>query len=169
MGARKGLIHKYDIPEVTFHGSDGFNNIKFDHEPDTSRVKDGAASAILKLVNDNVNQIKMVALGPLTNVATCFIMDGDFWTKLAGLELMGGNSSGIGNVTSCAEFNFHADPEAAFVVMQGWGPEPARPIKIVPWETCLNGCYVDWVSWAGQFKDIFLVLWHSAKLYSGHQ
>lgn len=145
-GAKRGLIHPYDIPEIPFHGEDGFNGVKFDSQPDTSKVREGAAAAILELVYNNPNAIKLVALGPLTNIATCFIMDEDFPSKLAGLELMGGNSRGIGNVTSCAEFNFHADPEAAFVVMQRWGSGP-KPIKIVPWETCHYGCYVDWVSW----------------------
>ena len=45
---------------------------------------------------------------------------------------MGGNSEGIGNASVAAEFNFHADPEAAHVVV-----ESARcPVTIVPWETC---------------------------------
>ena len=49
-----------------------------------------------------------------------------------GLFLMGGNSEGIGNASVAAEFNFHADPEAAHVVI-----ETARcPVIIVPWETC---------------------------------
>ena len=125
------------------------------HGKDMTKVKsEAAAAAILKLVNDNPNQIKLVALGPLTNVATCFIMDEDCPSKLAGLELMGGNSRGVGNVTACAEFNFHADPEAAFAVLQRWGPRP-NPIKIVPWETCHYGCYVDWVSWANNILYFF--------------
>ena len=45
---------------------------------------------------------------------------------------MGGNSEGIGNASVAAEFNFHADPEAAHVVVGS-----ARcPVTIVPWETC---------------------------------
>ena len=49
-----------------------------------------------------------------------------------GLFIMGGNSEGIGNASVAAEFNFHADPEAAHVVV-----ELARcPVTIVPWETC---------------------------------
>ena len=55
---------------------------------------------------------------------------------------MGGNSEGIGNITTCAEFNFHADPEAAFVVLQRCNSS----IQLVTWETCRYGNYVDWVN-----------------------
>ena len=51
------------------------------------------------------------------NFSACIVADDEFAPSLAGLELMGGNSRGIGNITSHAEFNFHADPEAANIVL----------------------------------------------------
>ena len=51
------------------------------------------------------------------NFSACIVADDEFAPSLAGLELMGGNSRGIGNITSHAEFNFHADPEAAHIVL----------------------------------------------------
>lgn len=47
---------------------------------------------------------------------------------------MGGNHSGVGNVTSCGEFNFWSDPEAAHIVLE----ESKCPIYICPWEVCLE-------------------------------
>lgn len=47
---------------------------------------------------------------------------------------MGGNYQGVGNVTSCAEFNFFGDPEAANIVLA----ESKCPIYIYPWELCLE-------------------------------
>ena len=55
--------------------------------------------------------------------------------------LMGGNSHGEGNITVCGEFNFHADPEAAKVVID----RMECAICIVPWETCRN-TNMTWVS-----------------------
>ena len=45
---------------------------------------------------------------------------------------MGGNSEGIGNASVATEFNFHADPEAALVVVE----TATCPVTLVPWETC---------------------------------
>ena len=60
----------------------------------------------------------MIAVGPLTNVAIAMLADPDLAKNLHHLYIMGGNIEGIGNVTSSAEFNFHADPEAAYTVLR---------------------------------------------------
>ena len=52
-GADGPLVHRPSL-DVKFHGLDGFNDATFDKMPDVTRVqKEGAASAILRLVNDN--------------------------------------------------------------------------------------------------------------------
>lgn len=60
--------------------------------------------------------------------------------KLISLEIMGGNLTGTGNVSVTAEFNFHADPEAAYVVLN----RTSCPTQIVPWETCLMTPSLNW-------------------------
>lgn len=47
---------------------------------------------------------------------------------------MGGSHLGVGNVSSCAEFNFWSDPEAANIVLA----ESKCEIYIFPWEPCLE-------------------------------
>ena len=61
--------------------------------------------------------------------------------------LMGGNSRGERNITMCGEFNFHADPEAAKVVID----RMQCPICIVPRETCKN-TNISWVSCTNSFS-----------------
>ena len=137
VGARKGLVH--DVNKDNFHGLDGFNCVQFDWTPDVSKVKENAVLEILNLVTKYPNQIKVLALGPLTNLATCIAIDMEFTSQLISIELMGGNTSSEGNVTTAAEFNFHADPEAAFVVIH----RSLCPIIILPWETCIE-TRIDW-------------------------
>jgi inosine-uridine nucleoside N-ribohydrolase len=61
--------------------------------------------------------IWLVAVGPLTNVATAMSKAPDIAGRIAGLSWMGG-SSGPGNTTAAAEFNAWVDPEAAEIVLQ---------------------------------------------------
>ena len=49
--------------------------------------------------------------------------------------------SGRGNVTMAAEFNFYADPEAAYVVLNNL----RAPITMACWELCLKHS-LPWVS-----------------------
>ena len=105
VGARKGLVHDYENVDK-FHGLDGFNCVQFDWTPDVSKVKENAVLEILNLVTKYPNQIKVLALGPLTNLATCIAIDRDFTSQLISIDLMGGNTTSSGNVTTAAEFKF---------------------------------------------------------------
>ena len=58
----------------------------------------------------------MVAVGPLTNVALAMKADPELPARIKEIYIMGGNKEGIGNITQTGEFNFVADPEAAYTV-----------------------------------------------------
>ena len=62
-----------------------------------------------------IDDLWVVAVGPLTNLALAIERDAAFAERVAGISIMGG-SAGAGNVTRTAEFNIYADPEAAAVV-----------------------------------------------------
>lgn len=61
------------------------------------------------------DDVWIVALGPLTNVALALAAAPDLVERLAGVSVMGG-ARGFGNVTPAAEFNIWHDPEAAAAV-----------------------------------------------------
>ena len=83
-------------------------------------------------------QVSLVALGPLTNVAIAMLADPGLGARLQSLYIMGGNMEGVGNVTTAAEFNFHADPEAAAAVLR-----LARcPTTIATWELSYKYTFV---------------------------
>ena len=87
-----------------------------------------------------IGQITLVAIGPLTTVATCIICDPTFGSRLQSMLVMGGTSAAEGNVTINAEFNFLFDPEAAHVVIN----RANCRLRLVPWETCYRH-KIDWV------------------------
>ncbi|MBI5716819.1 MAG: nucleoside hydrolase [Burkholderiales bacterium] len=82
--------------------------------PDTeSALQRGhGVDAMIDCVRAHPGRITLLAIGPLTNVALAFAKAPELPGLLAGLVIMGG-SLGAGNTTPVAEFNIHADPEAA--------------------------------------------------------
>jgi len=63
------------------------------------------------------DDIVLCPVGPLTNIAMALIKAPDIASRIRRIVLMGGAVAG-GNVTSVAEYNIYADPEAADVVFR---------------------------------------------------
>jgi purine nucleosidase len=60
--------------------------------------------------------VTIVAVGPLTNIATLLRRHPDDQTRISEIVVMGGSTE-RGNVTPYAEFNIYTDPEAAHEVL----------------------------------------------------
>lgn len=61
-------------------------------------------------------EIKLCAVGPLTNIALAIIQERRIVPKIREIVLMGGAATCPGNTTPVAEFNIFVDPHAAKVV-----------------------------------------------------
>lgn len=72
-----------------------------------------AEDAIVAKAREHGDELTIVALGPLTNLARALDADVAAMRKIGRLIVMGGAIESPGNVTAAAEFNFHVDPEAA--------------------------------------------------------
>ena len=125
-GADRPLLRE-PVDAAHVHGADGLGGITAIVEPGGTprygppRATTGSRDAvdlILDIVRKNPNQITLIAVGPLTNVALALERDPTAMAQLAELIVMGGSLSGIGNVTATAEFNFYADPHAARQVLR---------------------------------------------------
>ncbi|KAG7331278.1 hypothetical protein KOW79_005247 [Hemibagrus wyckioides] len=119
-----------------FHGHDGLGDAPDPNAPGLELVqKEGAVSAIIRIINEHPGEVSIVATAPLTNLALAVKLDPTLPQKVKGLYLMGGNTDSRGNTTVCGEFNFAADPEAAYTVLNDY----LCPTYIACWEfTCLN-------------------------------
>lgn len=113
LGARVPLLQAW--VEASAHG-DGKGNHDW-REPDQKPSDERAADAIVRIVNDNPGEIDIVAIGPLTNIATAVALDRDLPRKARSLWIMGGCENSVGNITAAAEYNFYVDPEAAQLVL----------------------------------------------------
>lgn len=130
----KGQSGRYS--EAEFHGKDGIMDIIDDlSDIDISDSKietESAEHAIIRIVNENPNEIEFLAIGPLTNFANALDIESTFTEKLKSVTIMGGNLYGIGNMTLTAEFNFWFDWDAAFKVVNGISK--SCPSTMVTWE-----------------------------------
>ncbi|XP_078592740.1 uncharacterized protein LOC144871300 [Branchiostoma floridae x Branchiostoma japonicum] len=127
-------------------GQDGMGDVPDPDPPPADLVQsEHAVSALLRLSGEYPGEINLIATGPLTNLALALRMDPDFPARLRKVTLMGGNIHGLGNVTPSAEYNFWCDPEAAHVVLEGFGS--LFPITVVPWETCVQDHDISWDTW----------------------
>ena len=77
-----------------------------------------AVSFIIDTIDRYPDQITLVAMGPMTNIARALTRRPDLAPRIRRLAFMGGNARVPGNVTPTAEFNIWFDPEAAAAVLQ---------------------------------------------------
>ncbi len=108
-------------PAPHIHGESGFEGPVF-----TTCSKDAAPLhavnfIIQSLLNSSPNEITIVAVGPLTNIAMAVRLEPAIIPRIKEIVLMGGSIAG-GNITPSAEFNIHADPEAASIVFTCGAP-----------------------------------------------
>ena len=109
------------------HGVDGMGDIGIEPKNKKHEEED-AIEYLVNSFNNNPNEITLVTLGPLTNIAKAIQKDSSMVDKIKHCYVMGGTSDGTGNVSAAAEYNIWVDPEAAQIVfnsglaitMVGW-------------------------------------------------
>ncbi|MBX3061990.1 MAG: nucleoside hydrolase [Anaerolineae bacterium] len=114
-GADNPLAVPYGGPVPYVHGEDGQGNV-FLPDPTTKPVDKTAAQFIVEQVMSQPDEVTLVPIGPLTNIALALRLEPRIAQRVKEVVIMGGNALGPGNATPAAEANIHNDPEAADVV-----------------------------------------------------
>ncbi len=118
------------------HGDDGLGNVSqlrnADGSPlypptNTNISSTSGVDLILEMVTHYPNELTLIALGPLTNIAKAIRKDATKMQRLQKILVMGGAFEVYGNVTTTAEFNIFVDPHAAQEVFHA-----NIPINIAP-------------------------------------
>jgi inosine-uridine nucleoside N-ribohydrolase len=135
----RGAATPLERPLVTagdVHGDDGLGNLDRLVDPDGGHrypslpppiEMRAAADVILETADRLREDLILVALGPLTNLATVLRKEPSGLSRVGRIVVMGGAIAAPGNITPAAEFNFYVDPEAAAIVF-----DAGLPIELVP-------------------------------------
>lgn len=115
------------------HGSDGLGETQglfagLDLGPYSAKAKDGIG-LLAEILARERGPVKVVAAGPLTNIAKLLIRHPSAAARIGELVVMGGVFEGEGNASPVAEYNVYSDPLAARIVF-GSG----IPMRLVPLE-----------------------------------
>jgi len=112
------------------HGQTGLDG-PYLPEPEMPLQEAHAVDFIIETVRARpAGTVTLVALGPLTNIATALERAPDIAAKLREIVVMGGAQHVGGNVTPSAEFNMHVDPKAADIVMRAGIPLTLVPLDL---------------------------------------
>ena len=97
------------------HGDNGQGNATLS-SPVTKPLDIDAVTFLKEIIETNPNEITLVPVGPLTNIANLLTIHEGIDLKIKEIVLMGGNAQSPGNATPTAEANILNDPEAADIV-----------------------------------------------------
>jgi inosine-uridine nucleoside N-ribohydrolase len=114
-GTAKPLTRPFGGGVAFVHGDDGMGNI-FKPESSLKPIELSAVDFIIEQVKKYPNEIILVPLGPLTNIALALQKAPEIVEMVKEMVVMGGNAFSPGNASPSGEANILNDPEAADLV-----------------------------------------------------
>lgn len=116
MGARRPLVQDLrEYPDYV-HGKNGFGDVLLG-KPTSKSLDISAADFIIEQIMNHPNEISLVAIGPLTNLALALKKEPAIKQNVKEVIFMGGAVTANGNVNPAAEANMISDPHAADIVV----------------------------------------------------
>ena len=112
------------------HGPTGLNGPVLPDPVMPLRDMHGVDFIIDTLRREAPGTVTLCPLGPLSNIATAFARAPDIIGRVGGIVLMGGAYFEVGNITPAAEFNIHADPDAAEIVFGSGADLTVMPLDV---------------------------------------
>ena len=118
------------VAAAHIHAEHGLGRLTLPEPKTPPRSEHGVDVLIDTLRGAEPGTVTICALGPLTNIAVALVMAPDISGRIRELVLMGGASYALGNMTPAAEFNIHADPQAAAIVFGSGVPITMVPLDL---------------------------------------
>jgi len=112
------------------HGGTGLHGLDLPEPTTPLRPEHGVDYLIEALRAAVPGEITLCLLGPATNLAMALVKAPDIGVRVAEVVWMAGARSEGGNVTPAAEYNVHADPDAAKVLLDSGIPLTLLPLDL---------------------------------------
>lgn len=126
VGAMDPLAGEFDGGAPHVHGENGVGDVELP-VAQAKPAEESGPEMIIRLAAQYPGELRLIAIGPLTNLALALELDPDLPSKINHLTVMGGAVHASGNISPVAEANIGNDPEAAALVFAAdW------PITLVP-------------------------------------
>ncbi|GAA0268616.1 nucleoside hydrolase [Cryptosporangium japonicum] len=120
VGAEKPLAGNWDGGPAHIHGANGVGDVELPRSP--REPESTAVELLLRLAREHRGRLRILAIGPLTNLARALDAEPDLPGLVESVVVMGGAAKAPGNVTPVAEANIVNDPEAADRVLSAPWP-----------------------------------------------
>ena len=104
------------VVAADIHGASGLDGVDWDPPTVPLDPRHGVELIVESALADDERALTIVAVGPLTNVASALRRAPEIAARIERISVMGG-AIGLGNHTPSAEFNVYVDPEAAAEVL----------------------------------------------------
>ncbi|TVT38050.1 nucleoside hydrolase [Amycolatopsis rhizosphaerae] len=115
VGAHDPLVGRYGGAVPHIHGRNGVGDVELPAS-EVDPVGEDAAEFLVRLAKEHGGALRVVAVGPLTNLARALELEPALPGLVSEVTIMGGAALVPGNVSAVAEANIANDPEAAAVV-----------------------------------------------------
>ncbi len=130
VGAEAPLVGDVGYLATHVHGADGLGDAGLPDHVSCAPVGLTATQLISRTARAHSGRLRILALGPLTNLANALLADADLVGLVADVVIMGGAADAPGNQTAAAEANIVHDPEAADVVLRASWATTLVPLDV---------------------------------------
>ncbi|MEZ2392158.1 nucleoside hydrolase [bacterium RCC_150] len=116
LGAHDPLSGSFGGGAPHVHGSNGIGEVTLT-TAEAHLAPETAPEMLVRLAHEYPGTLRVLAIGPLTNIAEALRLDPELPSLVEAITIMGGAALAPGNITRVAEANIANDPEAAALVL----------------------------------------------------
>lgn len=131
-GARRFRAAEFHGGAPHVHGDNGIGGVLLPLAPRDADPRH-AAELLIAAARQNPGELRVLAIGPLTNLAIALDLEPELTRLVRDVTIMGGAALAAGNISAVAEANIANDPEAAQRVL-----EAAWDITLVPLDATME-------------------------------